>query len=97
MFHGRSGNAQGGLGCRQAPQWCHTNFETFHTEGLTLKGIPLRIWSLRLDRPKIGVTSLEGVAVPQTPLRIARTAMEHAALLASNLMANHTDMQDYFW
>ena len=37
--------------------------------------------------------TIGGPGAPQTPLRIARTAMEHAALMARNMMSNHTDKQ----
>ena len=42
------------------------------------------------------MTPLGGLAAPQTPLRIARTAMEHAAQMARNMLSNHTDMKDKY-
>ena len=42
------------------------------------------------------MTPLGGLTARQTPLRITRTGMEHAALMARNMMSDHTDMQDKY-
>ena len=39
------------------------------------------------------MTPLGGLAAAQPTLRIARTGMEYAVLMARNMISNHTDMQ----
>ena len=43
-----------------------------------------------------GASAGRGAGRPQTPMRIARTAVEHAALIARNIGSNHADMQDKY-